>query len=175
MASQQLYQLYASNPLTPTLASVAPLQPNDAGATEMGAATYEELCIALGIPFTVKVSLTSAEILALNTTPIQLIAAQGANTVIRPLGFMFRLNYVSSTYSGSNLRIYLDGTGSYNVQTTIYAAGSDALNIASPSPSNTYIPSAATNVPLMVDAAGADPTAGDGSFDIYITYTVITL
>jgi len=173
MASQQLYQLYASNPLTPTLASVAPLQPNDAGATEMGAATYEELCIALGIPFTVKVSLTSAEILALADTPITLIAAQGASTLIKLLGCTMKLNYVSTTYTGGTLRIYFSSGGSFIISNSSYTNGSSI--IFTPAFSTTQVfTTSAENDDLIIDAASA-VSVGDGTLDIYLTYSVIEL
>jgi len=41
MAGKQLYQLLADNPLTPGLTDAVGFQPNDAGATEMGASTWQ--------------------------------------------------------------------------------------------------------------------------------------
>ena len=43
MASKQIYQLLADNPLTPALTDAVPFQPNDAGATEAGANTWQEV------------------------------------------------------------------------------------------------------------------------------------
>lgn len=39
----QIYQVYAANPLTPTLDDIVPFQPDDAGATEMGAAKWSDI------------------------------------------------------------------------------------------------------------------------------------
>ena len=115
MAAQQPYQLYASNPLTPGLTDIICFQPNDAGATEMGASTYAQMLIALGIPYTVKVSVSSAEILALNDIPKSLIAAPGAGKMIVPLAVSFRLNFVSVAYTTNlNLRLRMNGTLTQN-------------------------------------------------------------
>jgi len=43
MASQQVYQVFAENPLTPALTDVVPFQPNDAGVTAMGANTWQSI------------------------------------------------------------------------------------------------------------------------------------
>jgi len=180
MASQQLYQLYASNPLTPTLASVAPLQPNDAGATEMGAATYEELCIALGIPFTVKVSLTSAEILNLFTTPKQIIAAPGAGFCIQPICFFYEYNYGTTTYNtNQTLELRYAGVAA-NVNSNTILSRIFSVKARQGSLSTTlltYIDSTQEieNKAFEVTVQTGNPTDGDGTLNIHVTYCIISL
>ena len=49
-------------------------------------------------------TLTNAQVLALNTTPITIIPAQGAGTIIEPLGGVLSFNGVTAyTINGSNL------------------------------------------------------------------------
>lgn len=171
MASQQLYQLLANNPLTATLGSITPLQPDDAGATEMGATTYQDLCIALGIPITVKVSLTSAEILQLNSTPKILVAAPGAGKVIRPIGQVMKLNYNSSPYSGNAMTALLGGNIVFTQNS--YLSSSNAYDMRMQAQFGTAVD--LENLPLTVTVTSANPTGGNSSIDLYITYAVISL
>ena len=54
----QIYQVYAANPLTPTLDDIVPFQPDDAGVTEMGANTWRSIKY-LFIPYKVYSALVS--------------------------------------------------------------------------------------------------------------------
>lgn len=172
MASKQIYQVYADNPLTPALADIVPFQPNDGGATEMGAATWNELCIALGIPLTVKVTLSSAQILDLNTTPITLVAAPGSGKMIVPVAVSYRLNFNSSAYTTNlNLRLRMNGTLTQN--SGILGLGATAYSMQ-PLAGGAYSTDI-TNTALTIDVATGNPAAGDSSLDVYITYCVITL
>jgi len=123
--------------------------------------------------YTVKVSLTSAEILALADTPITLIAAQGASTLIKLLGCTMKLNYVSTTYTGGTLRIYFSSGGSFIISNSSYTNGSSI--IFTPAFSTTQVfTTSAENDDLIIDAASA-VSVGDGTLDIYLTYSVIEL
>ena len=123
--------------------------------------------------YTVKVSLTSAEILALADTPITLIAAQGASTLIKLLGCTMKLNYVSTTYTGGTLRIYFSSGGSFIISNSSYTNGSSI--IFTPAFSTTQVfTTSAENDDLIIDAASA-VSVGDGTLDIYLTYSVISL
>jgi len=133
--------------------------------------------LAGGGIITVKISLSSAEILALSTTPKTLIAAQGAGTYINVLSAAFRYNFVSAAYATNyTLRLEL---GSMNplVTTNIIITGTSNDWIVS-SPTQTLEVSGSpdwVNVPLKARIVGGNPTAGDSTVDIYVTYNVITL
>jgi len=123
--------------------------------------------------FTVSVSLTSAEILALDATPITLIPAQGAGTFIKLIGVTMKLNYVTTTYTGGALRIYFSSGGSFIITNNTYTNSSSV--IFTPAFSTTQVfTTGAENDDLIIDAASA-VTVGDGSLDIYLTYSVISL
>ena len=125
------------------------------------------------LPITVKVSLTSAQLLALAATPITLIAAQGASTFIKLLGCTMKLNYVSTTYTGGALRIYFSSGGSFIISNSSYTNSSSIIFTPAFSTTQVFTTSAA-NDSLIIDAASA-VTVGDGSLDIYLTYSVISL
>lgn len=125
---------------------------------------------------TVKKTLTSAEILALFTTPITVIPAAGAGTVIMPLRIMTRLNYNTTTYTtNTNLILGLSTifqvtlTGAIGVSSTTLSTYTPATAAGSTTPANS------TNVPITISAQTGNPLAGDSTLDLYISYTVITL
>ncbi len=123
--------------------------------------------------FTVKVSLSSAEILALATTPKVLVAAQGAGTLIRPLAITFNLTYVSTTYTGGAMRIYYSTGGSFLVSNSTYTNGSSVPYYGTIS-NTVALATGAINDDLIMDAASA-VSVGDGTLDVYITYAVISI
>jgi len=122
--------------------------------------------------YTVKVSLTSAEILQLNSTPIELIAAQGTGTLIRLIAGTFQYNYGTTSYTAGNVRIYYTSGGSYIMQNAILGNGSYGISYGSFTTSPVFV--TPENEPLMLDS-NFNPTDGDGTLDIFLTYSVIEL
>jgi hypothetical protein len=124
--------------------------------------------------FTVKVTLSSAEILALNTTPKTVVAAQGANTLIRPLAWYAVLNYNSSPYSGGNINLAV-GSMTVIISSSFYTNNSNIAEVRSAT--NLAVTGTADwiNAPLVVRIASADPTGGNSTVNIFVTYTVISV
>lgn len=127
---------------------------------------------------TVKVTISSAEILALNATPKTLVAAQGASTIIDLVSCQMFLDYNSIAYA-TNTSLWL----SYN------ASGGDlhttAVSIASTTADyyvkfdlnaqTAYNSAVRVNTPLVAYVSGGNPTAGNSVIYMYLTYRVITL
>ncbi len=210
MASQQPYQLYVSNPLTPALSDILILQPNDVGATEVGACTFDDipftttLIAALAakqatlvsatniktiagvsvlgagdiatVPITVKVSLSSAQILAGFTTPQTLVAAQGSGTFINVLSIAKRLTYGSITYiTNTTDRVYIGSFSPVITDGAILASASTDFSVTSPTQSLEVSGTADwVNAPLMWKVITGNPASGNSTLDLYITYNVIT-
>jgi hypothetical protein len=128
--------------------------------------------------YTTKVSVSSAEILALNSSPKQLLAAPGSGKLYEITGILCRMNfgtaaYAANTtlqvlYSGANLVV---GTNSNIINATISKTGKMILSAISAAGSTQYL----ENTALNVNVGGGNPTTGDGTLDIYITYKIITL
>jgi hypothetical protein len=117
---------------------------------------------------TVKVSLSSAEILSSNTTPVQLIAAPGAGKIIQIQKVLLNSTYVSATYAtntSSQIRI---GT----IMATAYSINFAVSQVAQ---LNSGGVGDLINQNVNFFTTVGDPTAGDGTIDTFITYTVITL
>lgn len=121
--------------------------------------------------YTVKVSLTSAEILQLNTTPKTLIAAPGAGKLIRPIGQVMKLNYGTTQYSGNAMITTLGGNIAFTQ--TSYLSNSDAYDMRMQGQFGTATD--LENLPLLATVTSANPTGGDSTIDLYITYAVISL
>ena len=126
-------------------------------------------------PKYVKVEVSSAEILALNTTPKELVAAPGAGKVIVPMSMISYYKYGSTAYlTNLNLGIIHQGSSSDMLSISNALAGSvDLINGVSLSSVAEAIE--VINTALNVRVRTGDPTAGDGTLDIHLWYSEVTL
>ncbi len=126
---------------------------------------------------TVKVSLSSAQILAGFTTPVSLVAAKGAGTFINVLSIAKRLTYGSITYiTNTTDRVYIGSFSPIITDGDILASASNDFSVTSPTQSLEVTGSADwVNAPLMWKVITGNPASGNSTLDIYITYNVITL
>lgn len=130
------------------------------------------------VPVSIKVSLTSPQILALNSTPIEAIPAPGANKAIHVIaaaglmafggiGYASFVDAILTSTSrlGSShqyiLSSFFDLVSGGN---TKLAARSDAGGVQ-----------ITTNEALIIAADGGDPTAGNGTADLFITYVILNV
>jgi hypothetical protein len=126
------------------------------------------------------VTLSSAEVLALATTPITLVAAPGAGNYIEFLGASLILDYESAGYteSGDNLGIkYTDASG-VQVSNTIECTGfidqtADTITNAIPVLDTIVAATGAVNQPLVLDNLGSNFAAGDSPLIVKVAYRVI--
>jgi len=126
---------------------------------------------------TIKVTLTSAQLLNSFTAPITLIAAPGAGKIINIVECVFQYNYGTITYiQPNNCFIY---TNTINYAQIAFGAGF-LTSVTSKLGKVTFNSSAsssafAANQSIIFGTAAANPTTGDGTLDLYLTYTIITL
>lgn len=124
-----------------------------------------------------KVTLTTAQVLALNTTPVQLVAAPGVNYAILVLKSSARLNYNTIPYATNLVLGIGHPTASVSQETITGLLGAsiiktqNGLSIGSSATETQLIENAAVNVNVLV----GNPTAGNSSVDIYLTYRIISL
>lgn len=126
-------------------------------------------------PITKKISLSSAEILALFTTPKVLVAAQGVNTVVQPIAIVIQKNFNSIAYNtNTNLRL---ATGTIFEKQLANAIGFTQNEIGSYSVSVNASDAAALskNVDITLKAETGNPLSGNSTIDVYLTYKVINL
>ncbi len=125
---------------------------------------------------TVKVTLSSAEILQLFTTPKTLVAAQGSGKIINLISVTANLNYNSTTYGTNTDLQFAIGTGWGGIITMTGFLGSSSNSIKiSPITAVSGDPANISNRSLRVICPSGNPITGNSTVDIYVTYNVITL
>lgn len=132
-----------------------------------------------------EVSMTAAEIKALATTPIEMVAAQGAGTVVVFMGAQFKLVYGSEVFteSGDNLGIkYTDASG-VQVSDTIECTGfidqsANTYTSAVPIKDAIVAATGAENQALVLDNLGNNfggNASNDSTLEVSIQYRVISI
>lgn len=130
-----------------------------------------------GIAQRVTVTLTSAQILALFTTPVTVVGAPGANKYISVDEVLVRAPLAGATaYAGANaveVR-YSNGAG---VKATgdIAAATLNSVTGQVDKTVGAATTALVVNAPLVVAVPVANPTAGTGTVVLDVLYRVVTL
>jgi hypothetical protein len=131
----------------------------------------------LGSTQSVSVAIGSAQILAGNTTPVQLIAAPGAGLAIIPISAVVKYTYITAAYATNTSQvIYLDTlNGSDNVLILIQTMLAQTANKSAVRSANSAVDenSIIANKALMWAIETGNPTAGSGRLDITVIYTTI--
>ena len=119
---------------------------------------------------TTKVTVSSAEILDLHNTPIELVASPGANKIIQILSAMAYVDFNSVIYVKKNLELIYTGAtrATFEWTNAVLSASGDFGEYAKLA----TLPSAEVNtaVQLSIDTATAN---GDSPITIYTTYKTI--
>lgn len=123
------------------------------------------------------ISLSSAQIKALSTTPVSLVTAKGAGTVVIVDEIVLKNTYGTATYTGGNALEfrYTNASGAkvsadiastfINLVATGYASVKGVVTALTP----------VANAPIVVRVPTADPAVGDGVITGFIRYHVVTL
>lgn len=132
-------------------------------------------------PLVVKIDLSSADILALNTTDIIVAAAPGAGFAIIPSHIAYRFTYGSVQYASGggtqnvNLLSFTKTVGTANV----FAVISDAVIKAAGNRSGSVVVNSGTSSDAIAEndslvlRANQAFTTGDGTLTVWITYSLI--
>ncbi len=135
----------------------------------------------IGETRTVKITASSAEILAMFATPKAIVAAPGAGKTIELISAFGRMNFAGAAYAtnvGLNIGFAAANDPLADNQTLLAAtAGAPiqpffkTLAGAVTGNNNLYV----ANAPLNLSVAVGNPVTGGGSLDVYVTYKVVTL
>lgn len=126
------------------------------------------------------VDITNAQILALNTTPIQLIPAQGAGTVIQVLNWAVKIENTGTPFATNTVLAITHPSASADLgrdvadvvlKSTVDRTTAISIRTSPPVGETQMI----ENEPVNVTVLTGDPTAGSGNITVYVTYRVITL
>lgn len=123
--------------------------------------------------YTTKVSLNSAQILDLNVTPQQLVAAPGAGKAIQVLDVAASYTFVTTAYDTNvTLEVYANlGSPAFTNTASLVDVGNSVRRF-----NNTFGNAfMSENTSVKIDVDTANPLNGDGTLDIYTTYKIITL
>ena len=126
---------------------------------------------------TFDITITSAEILALNSTPKTLVSSAGADTVIIPISISAQLVYGTTPYAtNGDFDIYCGGT------LNVFAAGTDddfifgsvskVVNLAQRTSGGATDTFYVANSALTAKMSDGNPTAGDSDVRIWGQYYV---
>lgn len=137
--------------------------------------SIEHVDMMMGIQ-RVFLTLTQAQIQALNSTPISIVAAQGAGTVIEPLACAVFLDHNGTTYATAN-NVRLKHSGQSNLLMSSSTGFIDAtadryekMVVATTDATNQRM---FANTALVVDA-DADATNNGGTITIDLLYIIKT-
>lgn len=125
---------------------------------------------------TVKVLLTSAEILSLHTSPKILVAAKGPSTLIVPIGTVVFYGVYATTPYDTNINLSL-ATGTIFERQYTGTLGFTGTTLESLSTSvslSSSVPADSLNVDLVLSAVVGNPMNGDSTIAIYLSYQVIS-
>ena len=123
------------------------------------------------------ITLTSAQVKLLNTTPITVVAAPGASKVIVYKSCWGRLNYNTITYSaGATMELKISGASGY-IGTNQILIESSITRIARFNEADEYLGVAnlknyVENAALVI-TADANPTTGNSTIDLLVEYQIL--
>ena len=141
--------------------------------------------LALDVAATATISLTAAQTKALYDTPVQLVAAPGANKVVVIDSIVWDVTFVSAQYTagGAIAAQYgntVHGAGPAASNTLAAAtlnavAANTLLSVSGSAGSLNVARSASVNTAVYLSNATADFATGDSTSTLYVRYKVLTV
>jgi hypothetical protein len=118
-----------------------------------------------------EITLTSAQILSLNTTPITLISAPGSGNYIVVHKVVGSIDYNSTPYTSGDLILqYTGGTGCATLPDDLAEATTDEVFYVDGKVDGTG--SAGINEAVEIYSFGSDPTTGNSDIKIIVFYSI---
>lgn len=153
-----------------------PTGPNATPGDVNIAGTYKVNGAAIGAIQTAQVSLSSAQLLALNATPIQIVAAPGAGKVLSLVSAMYDYTFVTTAYSGSNpATLALGPSADDQLDAGIAPASTSVsfIGLTAASASTGDVTANVDNAGMYLTVASA-LTLGNGTLKVTANYLVLT-
>jgi hypothetical protein len=130
--------------------------------------------------FSASLSLTSAQILALNTTPQTIVSAPGASKYIEVISATGEYTFVTAAYATNTTLqlIYTGATRSVASNGSILTGTVNLIyqfNVAPALTPATTATQILTNTALQVKVETGNPTGGSGTVKVKILYRIVTL
>jgi hypothetical protein len=132
----------------------------------------------------VRVALSSAQLLALNASPVTIVAAPGAGQMLVVLGVAANLAFGTTPYtiSSGNVVLFIGTIDEGDIanatagffRNLLVNAGNIA-GVDGPFAGLTDDPDFLANQPIIIGSTETDPTLGDGTLSLTVLYAVVTL
>lgn len=138
-------------------------------------ASLEGLSTFFCSTYCASVTIPSADVLTLNSVPIEIVSAQGAGTAIQVMSASFKMVYGTTQYA-TNYNIQLLTSGAIVQQAEVEGLNASVSNIRAFEISHTNVPTGTQiieNAALNVTVETGNPTAGDSDITVYVYYRVI--
>lgn len=117
-----------------------------------------------------KVTLSSANILSLNSSPVTIIPAPGAGKAIVVQASMAEIDYGTTTYIAAGvLGLYQTSLLQYVYPAIVNSTATDMVQAI------IATPTIAENTAVRAQITVANPTLGDSTIDIHVWYYVVSL
>jgi hypothetical protein len=171
---------FANRPASDTTGTIFVCTDSPYAIYQYSGSVWNELSVSGQSIQTVKVTLSSSDILSLGTAKT-LVNAPGSGKMLDVLKIKFRMNAGATPYS-TNTTIqcyYGDPIVNTTVTGTLNILGASSTEVSRPALND--VTSASINGNFVNTAitirtlGGTNPTAGNGTLDVYITYQEITL
>ena len=124
-----------------------------------------------------RVAITSDQLLAIHTTPIELIPAPPVGSIILPVSFVWDYTFGTVAYSGANINLLIGGQAIATGTIAVLLGATSVLYQLVETGGNTTV--VAAKVPLtdnsnLTLSSSANPISGDGTLVIQVLYKVLT-
>jgi hypothetical protein len=121
-------------------------------------------------------TIPSADVLTLNSTPIEIVPAQGVGTAIEVLSASMKMVYNSVAYAtNTNITIAASGATEYQYEFGSIPLASTSNVFATTQGNDDTIDNIIENDSIVVSTDTGNPTAGDSEITVYVVYRVITI
>ena len=132
---------------------------------------------AFGNVMSASLSIPTASVLTLNTTPLEIVAAPAAGYAIEVISFSMSLNYNSAAYAtNTTLILITDTANTYQASTLIKnTTTSIRRGVINSTPASATTNQLIAGKSLKVSVDSGNPTAGNSDIKVYVLYRLITL
>jgi hypothetical protein len=124
-----------------------------------------------------RITIPSAEVLTLNSVPVEVIEAPGAGYAVQVLSASMKMVFNSSGYT-TNTSLVLVSSGAGTEEQFAFASGAlsslvDTFTIATNSANQSV--QIIENDPIMAQIGIGDPLAGDSDIELFIYYRLLSV
>jgi hypothetical protein len=180
--SRNLFIQGNRNTIAPNLSNVSLINSDGQTVTESDVTYFNDTLFVkangTGVIYSTSLSIPTASVLTLFATPLEIVAAPGAGYAIQVISASYKSTFNSVAYA-TNTTIQLQSTGATAVQCSTFINFTVSTHrhfaeaaISGAGAASTQI---IENVPLMVNVATGNPTAGNSDIKVYVLYRIITL